>query len=129
MNVVEAGVEFSFKGQYYVLSAIIELDQCMRAAEPLVEIYRQLAAENGIGIHSHEFDMMIMEPLTFRHATGLAADYLHDGKFDIEDFRRAWLEQQVIETLRPIARQYLNIDDLDQHPRIKAALIAAYQAS
>jgi len=129
MNLVEACIEFSFKGEYYVLSAIIELDQCMRSEDTLPEIYRRLAAENGIGIHSHEFDMMIMEPLTFRHATGLAASFVHDGNFDIEGFRQAWLEQKVIETLKPIAKKYLDIDELDQHPHIKAALIAAYQAS
>ncbi len=129
MNLVEASVEFSFKGKIYALSAVIELDQCMRSEDPLPEIYRRLAAENGIGVHSYEFDMMIMEPLSFHHASGLAEAFVHDGNFDIEAFRKAWLEQQVIEILKPIAKQYLDIDDLDQHPRIKAALIAAYQAS
>jgi len=128
MNHVEASVEFYFKGQRFTPAAIIHLDECMRHEEPIEYIYKMLAAENAIGGYSHEFDVMIMEELTFDHATGLATGFVSDGKIDLEGFRKAWLEESTLKVLQPIASKYLAIDNLEDHPDIKAALLAAYQA-
>jgi len=128
MNRIEAQVEFSFKGQYLKPSSIINLDECMRGHDPLVYIFRIIAADNGIGSYSHEFDVMIMEELTFNHPTGLAVDHLSDGHFDMDGFHEAWLQQNIIRVLQPIARTHMGITDLDEHPQLKTALIAAYQA-
>ncbi len=126
---VEASLEFYFRGERHAPSAIIPLDACMRQQDPLAHIYHVLAAENGIGRHSHEFDVMIMEPVRFSNPAGLAVDFVRDGRFDLEGFRRAWLEESILHVLQPIARRHLGIDRLDDHPDIKAALLEAYQAA
>jgi len=128
MNRIEARVEFCFKGQYLKPSSIINLDESMRGHDPVEYIFRIIAADNGIGNYSHEFDVMIMEELTFDHPTGLAVDHLSDGRFDLDAFREAWLQQNTIRVLQPIAKTHMGITDLDEHPQLKAALIAAYQA-
>lgn len=129
MNQVEASLIFYFKGVRHELHAIIDLDRCMRHEEPMAAIYEALAVENGIGRHSHEFDVMIMEPIRFSHAEGLVSDFIHDGALDLEAFYPAWLQQQTMKILQPIAARHLGIDNLDEHPALKAALIEAYQAN
>ncbi len=128
MNHVEVSLEFYFKGECHKPSAIVPLDQCMRDEDPMSQMYRILAAENGIGSYSHEFDIMIMEPLHFSNPTGLASNFVHNGEFDLEGFRAVWLEDRILQILQPIASTYLGIKDLDSQPDIKAALMAAYQA-
>ncbi|HKI61535.1 MAG TPA: hypothetical protein VKA31_04500 [Mariprofundaceae bacterium] len=128
MNHVEASVEFYFKGIRHTPEAIINLDECMRHEEPLVHIYKALAAENGIGSYSHEFDVMVMEEISFDHPTGLATAFVRNGKFDFEGFEKAWLAERTLKVLQPIASKYLGVENLEKHPDIKAALIAAYQA-
>ncbi|PIP02010.1 MAG: hypothetical protein COW18_09545 [Zetaproteobacteria bacterium CG12_big_fil_rev_8_21_14_0_65_54_13] len=128
MNYVEVQVEFYFKGECFTPTAIINLDDCMRYEEPVLHIFRLLAAENGIGSYSHEFDVMIEGEPLFGCPTGIAVDYVRDNKLDLDGFREAWLEQSAMRLLQPIADRYLGITDLDEHPRLKAALLAAYQA-
>jgi len=128
MNYVEARVEFYFKGVLFTPSAIINLDECMRHEEPILHIFRMLAAENGIGSYSHEFDVMIEDEVIFGYPTGLAVAFVSDNRLDMEGFREVWLEQRTMQVLQPIASRYLGIADLEQHPQLKAALLAAYQA-
>jgi len=128
MNAVEVSLEFSFKGQRHTLSSIIPLDACMRLEDPVAHMYSLLAVDNGIGIYSHEFDIMVMEALHFSNPIGLANGFVNNGRLDLEGYREAWLEQGVLKVLKPIARKHLGISDLDKHPDIMAALIAAYQA-
>ncbi|EAU53579.1 hypothetical protein [Mariprofundus ferrooxydans] len=128
MNLVEAQVEFDFKGIRYAPAAIINLDECMRHHDPVDYIFRMLAADCGIGTYSHEFDIMIEGELSFDHPTGLATDCVTDNKLDFERFRKAWLEECTMRILQPIAATYLSITNLDEHPKLKAALIAAYEA-
>ncbi len=129
MNRVEVSLEFFFKGQHHALSAIIDLDQCLRHEEPMVAIYDALASENGISRHSYEYDVLVMEPIRFGQATGRVADYICDGALDLEAFYPVWLEEQSLKVLQPIAARHLGIEDLDEHPRLKAALLEAYRAS
>ncbi|TLS67813.1 hypothetical protein FE236_08075 [Mariprofundus erugo] len=129
MNHIEVSIEFYFRGCCLTPTAVINLDECMRHEEPLEYIYKMLAAENGIGSYSHEFDVMVMEALSFHHASGLASRYLHDGHFDFDGFREAWLEESVVRVLQPIAEKYLGVSNLEEHPSLKRALIEAYQAN
>jgi len=128
MNAVEASLEFFFKGRRHTPSSVIPLDACMRHEDPIVHMYNLLAVDNGIGTYSHEFDIMVLEPLHFANPIGLATGFVKDGLLDLEGYREAWLAQSVLEVLKPIATKHLGITDLDEHPDIKAALIAAYQA-
>jgi len=127
-NTILASIEFYFKGIRHDLSAVIDMDACMRHDEEMQYIYHTLASENGIGLYSHELDVMILEDIEFSNPTGLVTDFFNEGELDIDGFGAAWKEQKVVNTLQPIAKKHLGIDKLDEHPDVKAALIAAFRA-
>jgi len=128
-NTILASIEFYFKGICHDLSAVIDMDACMRHHDAIQYIYHTLASENGIGLYSHELDVMIMEDIEFSNPTGLVASFFNEGELDIDGFDAAWQEQKVVNTLQPIAKKHLGIDNLDEHPALKSALIEAFQAS
>jgi len=125
-NTVLANTEFYFKGVRYAPSAVIDMDVCMRHAEPMVQIYQTLASENGIGLHSYEFDVMVMEAIEFTEPSGLVAGFLNDGALDLDGLHQAWQQQKIHNLLQPIAHRHMGIENLDDHPALKAALIEAY---
>jgi len=87
-----------------------------------------LGASQTTEADSHEFDVMMEEEVFFDYPTGLVTEFVCDNKLDMDGFRVAWLEQSTMRVLLPIATRHLGITDLDAHPDLKAALIAAYQA-
>ncbi len=125
-NSVVVGVEFYFKGEKFTPSIPLDLDQFVRSGGGFEELYPTIARQNGIGAYSYEFEMMQAEELTFSEATGIAADYVHDGRLDVEGFKVALSEQQGLEVIRPIAEEHLGVTELNQQPDLKAALLAAY---
>lgn len=129
-NKIVASVEFYFKGELYSPKTTIDLDRLMmnqkNGLDILASIHPMLAKENGIDLYSYEFEIMLEETILFSEATGIATDYLRDGQFFIEDFKKAWQEEKVLEYIQPIAKQYLGIDNLSQHDDLKAALTEAY---
>ncbi|MDQ6971061.1 MAG: hypothetical protein Q9M30_00280 [Mariprofundaceae bacterium] len=127
-NTVMASIEFYFRGERIAPEALIDLDECLRQENPTPAIYRTLASENRIGIHSHEFDVMILEDIVFSCPAGLACGFVHDGALDLTGLRCLWQQEKIISRLQPIARKHLGIENLDEHPAVKAALIEAFEA-
>ena len=70
--------------------------------------------------------MMQAEALTFSDAKGLVADFIVDGALNIPAFIAAWKEQQLLIQLQAIAQHHLGIEDLQQQPKLVAALKEAY---
>jgi len=129
-NYITARIEFYFKGQKFTFSEEINLDTWLRNAQgDIEELYDLLAEKNGLDRYRHEYDVMILEPIHFSQATGLAADYLHDNIFDIDGFLAARKQHLTLSLLQDIAKQHLNIDKLEDHPNLQAALLAAYHAN
>jgi len=128
-NSVLASIEFSFKGVVHEAIAFIDLDLCLRHGEPMHYIYHAIAAENGIGSHTYEFDVMLMEPVEFSEPKGLAVHFLQDGQLDFDGLEAAWRAEKIDAILQPIALKHLGIAELGAHPDIKAALVEAYLAN
>jgi len=128
-NSVLARIEFSFKGEEIEAVAVIDLDLCLRHGEPMHFIYHELAAQSGIGSHTYEYDVMVMEQAAFSNPTGIATDFTEDGRIDFDGLHAAWKQQKIDDTLRPIALRHLGIDNLDERPEVKAALTEAYLAN
>lgn len=127
-NSVMVSIEFYFRGECIDACAAIDLDLCLRHSAPMHYVYHELAAQNGIGTHTYEFDVMVMEPVEFSQPTGLAGHYLADGKLDFEALHKAWQEEKINDILQPIALKHLGIAELEAHPDIRAALVEAYLA-
>ncbi len=127
-NIIEASIAYSFKGETYQVSAAVDLDGMMMQYGAVQGIHRLLASKSGIDTYSYQYEVMEMQGVTYGNAGGLAAKCLDHGHFDIPKFERLWVDSKLQTVLAPIAMTHLGIDDLDQHPDIKGALVAAYNS-
>jgi hypothetical protein len=132
-NTVKASVEFFYRGELYSAAVTIELDQLIENktpenAEVLSSLHHLLATKMGIDKYSYQFEMMQAEEICFSEAQGIATQYLQDGHFDIKGFEHAWRENKMLNQLQNIASRLLDVDDLEQRPELKNALLEAYRA-
>lgn len=127
-NSIVASIVCSFKGETHAPAATIDLDATMAAHGHLPDLHATIATQNHIDTYSYLYEVMESQEIEFSQATGIAADCLIDGVFDRHAFEQRWLAQQELAVLGPIARHHLQIDDLTQHPELKAALQAAFEA-
>jgi len=125
-NTIDAYINFSFKGKDYSPTATIDLDKLMQSGRDVIDIHRTLAIRSGIDTYSYLYDAMGAYDVSYSNPVGLATEFLNGDQFDFIAFRTAWDQHAVIERLKQIAQQHLNIDNLDQHSDIAAALLAAY---
>ncbi len=126
-NHITASVEFYFKGEKVVSSIEIDIDSHMQANGQLPELYPLLAQAINLGFYSYEYEMMQAEEVLFSNAKGLITEHVSEDSLNFDSFKTAWTENQVIEKLQEIAKQDLSIDDLQQQPELKKALLQAYQ--
>lgn len=125
-NHITASIEFYFKGEKISSSIELDVDTHMHASGRLPDLYPLLARAINLGLYSYEYEMMQAEIVIFSMAKGQIANYVDEGVLDIPAFEAAWSENTVIEKLQSIAQQKLSIDDLDQHPELKNALLEAF---
>ena len=125
-NSIDATVTFSFKGETHTPSTTIDLDALMKQHGSLPHLYTLLAMENGIDTYSYLYEVMEQSPIRFVNAQGAVANFVNNEVLDVEGFQRRWQQNQVIDMLQSIASRELNIDDLDNHPELKNALLEAY---
>lgn len=126
MNRIDAVIEFSYQGQTYKAMASIDLDGLMQNHAQLPDLYQYLAQHNGIDTYSYLYEVMEAHPIEYTNATGLAQLCLHNGQFDLADFQLRWQQEQELNILAQIAYSHLGIEDLEQNPELKAALLEAY---
>ena len=127
-NTIRARVEFSYKGETHVPSAIIDLDDLMRKSETGEHLHRALAHLNGIDTYSYLYEVMEGYDVEFDQPTGLALEAVRDGQFDMTEFVRIWRESQYLDQLSAIAAEHLGVDDLGGRPELRRALSEAFQA-
>lgn len=125
-NSIDARVEFSFKGETYDLVSSIDLDA--RLTHGHAQSFHQiLARDHHIDTISYMYEVMQEEEIEFSNPQGFAANFLQDRCFDMEGFVTHWQEHRIVTLLQPIAKRELDIDNLEQHPDIKNALVLAYK--
>ncbi|VAW68550.1 hypothetical protein MNBD_GAMMA09-3185 [hydrothermal vent metagenome] len=122
-----ATIRFCFKGQTHEPSIEIKLAEYMRTPENYPDICMMIARANDFDMYSYEYEMMQAENITFSDASGLVADYINDGMLDFVSFEQAWEEKRCLTKLADLARNILSIDDLEQSPDLKKALLEAYK--
>jgi len=126
-NHITASVEFFFKGKKNNASIEIDVDHHMKSTGKLPVLYPLLATAINLDLYSYEYEMMQAETIVFSQAKGLIANFVNEGTLDTTAFSAAWSESIIIEKLQGIAKQQLAIDDLQQQPQLKAALLEAYR--
>ncbi len=125
-NSIDAHIDFSFKGETYSLFSTIELNKFLEPGASLPSVHAILARMHGIDTYSYLYEVMQEEEIRFDNAQGLATDYLSEGVFDLEAFFTGARKKKTLGLLQAIATSELGIDDLEQHPALKNALLQAY---
>jgi len=123
-NSIKAAVFFSFKGENLSPSTHIDLDELLSKGENL-KLIHSMIARGEIDPYSYAYEVMQMNEVNYSQATGAAEKYLNNGNFDFEAFKQDWLNQRNLKIVENIAQDYMNIDQLDQHPELQNALMAA----
>jgi hypothetical protein len=127
-NTIKVTIPFSFKGVEHTPSTVIDLDTFILGEQTLDNAYQIVANENKIDNFSYEYEVLQSSAMLFSDAKGLAVDFLKDNYFDLEGFKNQSAQGDVENLLQDIANSVLNIDDLENSPEIKQALMQAYQA-
>lgn len=128
MNSIDMRVEFSFKGETYDLRSRLELDTHLSRYGHLPDdLYELMAIEHQIDPISYLYEVMQVEQILFSNPQGFAADFLHGDDFDLDGFAAHWHKHQITLLVSPIAKRYLGIDDLEQQPALRDALVQAYR--
>jgi hypothetical protein len=127
-NTITASIEFHYQGELYSAAETIDLDQIMQAQSALPSLHHLLAIKMNVGQYSYQYEMLLAEEIIFSDAKGITVEYLQDGHFDVAAFEIAWREKQIVAQLQSIASRLLGVDDIEQNPTLKNALLEAYQA-
>lgn len=126
-NTITVTIPFSYKGVQHNPSSIVDLDSFALNNTNFDPVFYLVATENKIDNYSYEYEVLESSQLVFSNPTGLAANYLMDDTFDLEAFKQSSNEGDILELLAKIAKETLNIDDLENNKKIKKALLQAYK--
>ena len=125
-NSVRVSLEFSYQGETFSPSAVIDLDS-VDISEGKPDWHAMLAARNSIDTYSYAHEVMQASDLVFSDAKGLAAQYTNDGRFDFDGFIQSRGQEYIIRQLRSIAKETLGIEALNNEPAIEQALLQAFE--
>jgi len=126
-NSITASVEFSFKGEVFSPSAVIDLDRAVSQQDLMSSIHLIIAQENKIDTYSYLYEVMEQAKIVFDHPQGTAVDYLSDGIFDFSGFQTGLYGAKLDQLCQEIALTEMKVDDLNQIPNLKKALRKAYE--
>ena len=126
-NNIIATIPFDFKGEHYTPSAKIDLDDFVENDKELSNIFSSIAAQNQIGLYSYEYEVLLSSEIIFSQPEGSAKQFYTDAKFDLDRFRDEYHENKMLHAIEEIAREYLQVDELEQNPALKRALLKAYR--
>ena len=129
-NTVIVQVNFSFKGENFTPSIMLELDDFVKHSGSLAGLYSKIAQQNKIDTYSYAYEMMEASELIFHSAKGNVVDFIIDGKCNLEAYREYLNQSNILIELEKIASEVLGIDNLSakDNKGIKEALTRAYNA-
>lgn len=126
-NSIVVTIPFSFKGEEFAPSSVINLDQFCEQGHKREALHQYVATKNKIDMYSYEYDVVESSTLQFSEPTGLATLFYKDGQFDLEAYKIHAEEVQLMMVLQDIALDVMGIADLEKHPDLKEALLRAYR--
>lgn len=125
-SIVTISIHFYYKGEKHSPSLTVELDEHMQTITDHSSFYPLLAKAHNYDLYSYEYEMMQAEPLTYSDAQGLVAEHIKNGELDLQAFKNAWQEKNILSQLQVVASNILQIDDLSKSPELEKALLEAY---
>ena len=127
-NTIKVTIPFSFKGVEHTPSSIIDLDALIQSDQLIHNTFHHVANDNKIDNYSYEYEVLESSRKIFSEPTGLATNFLKEGDFDLDGYKKYLAQENVVTILQSIASEVLNINNLDDQADIKSALIKAFEA-
>ncbi len=109
---VRVSAPFSFRGKTFHPEIVLDMERILAEGKGLEDIHPMLAAANGIGGYSYEYEMLEAAPLHFDRPEGLVGEYLVKGRLDLDGLRAALQRQKRLELLAGLARENKRVFDL-----------------
>ena len=125
-NRVTASIEYSFKGETKTLRSEFDIDALMTEHREMPSLNDLIARKHGFDSYSYEYDVILAEEVIFEEASGPIAGFIENGELDVHAFSEHWDATIADRKLQEIAARLLNVDSLDEHPALKAALREAW---
>lgn len=125
-NSIIATIPFDFKGVSHTPSVKIDLDDFIENGKELSDIYLAVSMQNQIGHYSYEHEIFLSSDIIFSQPEGMAQQYFNGSDFELDRFKQSYHEKKLFHALEAIAREHLQVDDLEQNANLKRALLAAY---
>lgn len=125
-NTIKVTIPFSFKGVEQSPSAIIDLEVFVKSGQGLDSLFHLVATENNISNFSYEYEVLESSSVFFSEPKGLAAKFLNHKQFDLDGFKQELEKSGELKSLEKIAKEILDIEDLNEEVKLKEALMQAY---
>ena len=132
-NAICAQLEFSFKGETYQLEDMLDLDAFFMQQKQLTvsetpDFHRYLAKKAGIDPISYLYEVLESHEISFSQASGLAAEFCQNTRFDWQGFAEARRAAGEWESIFAIVQGKITPQALEADAGLKAALLAVYRA-
>ncbi len=136
-NTIKLDMSFSFKGDTFYPSTILDLDSLMsnhslevihQESNILSFIYPLLAASIDLDTYSYAYESMLASHVVYSQPTGIAVNHLSEEQFNYVTFHQEWLTKKVFNIIEKIAKTHLSVVNLEQQPHLKSALLEAFYA-
>jgi len=125
-NSIGVSVRFSFKGEDFHYTTVIDLEKLLRKYDEMPSIHGMLAQKYGIDSDSYLYEVMLAAEIEFSHPMGVALAYVDNDEFNLLALMKNWADAKALILLQLIAEKELAINDLSIHPALGRALLAAY---
>ncbi len=133
-NSIVVSTTFSFKGETFKPSVKLDLDAMMKNYHETVQgheldnIYPLLASSIDLDTYSYAYEIMQASDAVYSDASELAQKHLQDGRFNYSSFYVDWIHHENLTIVARIAQSHLGIDDIQQQPGLRDALLEALEA-
>jgi hypothetical protein len=129
-NTLRVQVDYSFKGENFNPSILLEIEEFAKHNRNFAGLYRKIAQHNKIDTYSYAYEVMETSTLIFSDPKGNIVDFVDNGSCDLAAYKRYLKQDKMYEALEKIAADILGVNDLftPDNNKIKAALVSAYRA-
>ncbi len=133
-NTIKVSTTFSFKGETFSPSIIIDLDSLMKnstigeteQSNIPPSLLPLLAASIDIDTYSYAYEIMQAAEAVYSEPAGIAGNHLTEGKFNYLSFRKEWLENENLTIVQTIADKHRLDIDFQEQSELRDALLDAF---
>jgi len=127
INSVQTSIVFYFKGERFNPQIELNLNTYFQKDYDITNIYDLLAHDIGLDSYRHEYDVMVMEKITYSAPKGIAEDHVVDGDIDWISLEAAYHRAREYQAVQALAQVHFSEAELGANPKLMAAMMDVYQ--